>query len=72
MILFRPINPFLYPVYIDLLINQGIDPYDKKLGHGMIPLGKVINIEDTKDKLTTYPHINKILIKETPWENHLT
>ena len=64
MLLFRPISPFLYPGYLDWLTNQGIDPYNKRLGHGKIPLGKLANIEDAKCKLQLYPHINKILIKE--------
>jgi hypothetical protein len=64
MLLFRPISPFSYPGYLDWLTNQGIDPYNKRLGHGKIPLGKLANIEDAKHKLQLYSHINKILIKE--------
>lgn len=64
MMLFEPIDPFSYPGYVDWLTNRGIDPYNKHLGHGKIPLGKVLDIEDTKRKLQMYPHINKILIKE--------
>jgi len=61
---FQPVDLLSDPRYIDWLTNQGIDPYNKHLGHYKISLGKVIGIEDTKRKLQTYPHINKILIKE--------
>jgi hypothetical protein len=64
MMFFRPINPFFSPKYSTWLTNQGIDPYNKRLGHGKIPLGTVINIEDAMQKLQLYPHINKVLIKE--------
>ena len=63
-ILFQPMDPLSYPGYIDWLTTRGIDPYNKRLGHGKIPLGKLANIEDAKHKLQLYPHINKILIKE--------
>jgi hypothetical protein len=63
-ILFQPMDPLSYPGYIDWLTTRGIDPYNKRLGHGKIPLGKLANIEDAKHKLQLYLHINKILIKE--------
>jgi hypothetical protein len=50
--------------YIDWLTNQGLDPYNKHMGHVTIPLGNVIDIETVKDKLSKYKHINQILIKE--------
>ena len=50
--------------YIDWLTNQGLDPYNKHMGHVTIPLGNIINIETVKDKLSKYKHINQILIKE--------
>jgi hypothetical protein len=62
--IFEPINLLSDPGYIDWLTSQGIDPYNKHLGHYKISLGKVIDIEDTKRKLQMYPHINKILIEE--------
>jgi hypothetical protein len=61
---FQPVDLLSDPRYIDWLTNQGIDPYNKHLGHYKISLGKVIDIEDTKRKLQAYPYINKILIKE--------
>jgi hypothetical protein len=47
------------------LTNQNIDPYDKRLGHGKIPLGQADNIVDAIDKLNKFKYINKILIKES-------
>ena len=44
--------------------NQGFDPADKKLGHGVIPLGKVENLQDVSNLLTTHRTINKIVIKD--------
>jgi hypothetical protein len=61
---FKESDCFADPKYVTWLTNQGIDPYNKQLGHGMIPLGKVDNIESAKDKLRKYRHINTILIKE--------
>ena len=46
------------------LIKQGIDPYDKTLGHGKIPLGKVDNLAMAVDNIAKFKYINKILIKE--------
>jgi hypothetical protein len=46
------------------LQNNGIDPYNKKLGHGRIPLGIVDNIQDAISKIKQHRHIANILIKE--------
>jgi hypothetical protein len=46
------------------LVDQGVDPYNKKLGHGKIPLGKVDNLAVAVDSIAKFKYINKILIKE--------
>ena len=61
---FKDIDCFADPNYATWLTNNGIDPYNKQLGHGMIPLGHVDEIETAKDKLRKYRHINTILIKD--------
>ena len=58
-------HPFNNLGFKQWLIDQGIDPYDKKLGHGKIPLGQADNIIDAIDKLNKFKYINKILIKES-------
>jgi hypothetical protein len=50
--------------YIKWLQNQGIDPYNKTLGHGKISLGIVDKLEDAISKINNYRHIDSILIKE--------
>lgn len=50
--------------YISWLTGNGIDPYNKLLGHGKIPLGHVEDLPSALKKLTTYKHIKEILIKE--------
>ena len=50
--------------YVDWLTKHGINPYNKRLGHGKIPLGTVDNIDDVKNKLTSYQHIKSITINE--------
>ncbi len=49
---------------IDWLTARGIDPYNKHLGHGKIPLGKLTNLDDARAKLREHRYINTILIKE--------
>ena len=61
---FNGINCFEDSRYVTWLTNNGIDPYNKKLGHGRIPLGKVVEIETVRDNLRKYRHINTILIKD--------
>jgi len=56
--LFKDIN------FKNWLQSQGIDPYNKALGHGKIPLGTVIDINGTKNKIYKHKHIDKILIKK--------
>ena len=50
--------------YIKWLQTQGIDPYNKTLGHGKIPLGIVDDLEDAISKINNYRRIDSILIKE--------
>jgi len=50
--------------YVKWLQNQGIDPYNKTLGHGKIPLGILDDLEDAISKINNYRHIDSILIKE--------
>jgi len=51
--------------YVEWLTLNQIDPYDKRHGHGKIPLGKVDNILAAYSTITAYDHIYKINIKET-------
>ena len=46
------------------LQEQGIDPYNKFLGHGKIILGKVSNLPDVVYKLKTHQCLHSILIKD--------
>lgn len=52
----------LPPELVKWLTDRGVDPYDKRLGHGKIPLGKIIDLDDVGAKLRKYQHLNKILI----------
>lgn len=61
---FTEYNAFSDKNYLNFLLENGIDPYDKKLGHGKIPLGTVENLSYTLDLLKTYKHINHIQIKD--------
>lgn len=50
--------------YFNWLQNNGIDPYDKQLGHGKMPLGKVDDIEQAKKLLEQYKYIYTVKVKE--------
>jgi hypothetical protein len=50
--------------YSTWLQNNGIDLYNKKLGHGRIPIGIIEDIENVRDKIKLYKHMDSILIKE--------
>lgn len=50
--------------YVNWLKNNGIDPYDKRLGHGKIPLGEVDHINQARKLLEQYKHIYTVKIKE--------
>jgi hypothetical protein len=50
--------------YVDWLRYHNIDPYDKKLGHGKLVLGKVDNLDDACAKIHQYRHIRNIIIEE--------
>ncbi len=41
-----------------------IDPYNKKLGHGKILLGQVLDLEESFSKIAQFRHIKEIKIKE--------
>ena len=56
--LFNDIN------YVKWLQNQNIDPYDKKLGHGKIPIGTVDNFDEVFNKLKNQKYLSEIIIKE--------
>ena len=58
-------NAFKDEKFKEWLVNQGIDPYNKKLGHGRIPLGKVDNLVAAIDSIGKFKYINNILIKES-------
>jgi hypothetical protein len=57
-------NCFADSGYVDWLKHNNINPYDKRLGHGKIVLGKVNNLADACTKIRQYPYINKIIIEE--------
>ena len=50
--------------YLKWLQTNGIDPYNKLLGHGKIPLGVVDDLSSAMSKINQYRHIHSILIKE--------
>lgn len=50
--------------YLNWLTKNKVDPYNKSLGHGKIPIGQVKDLVDVLNKITTYKHIKEILIKE--------
>ena len=49
--------------FIEWLKSYNIDPTDKSLGHGKIPLGVVDNVDSYKHKVSTYQYLNRIEIK---------
>jgi len=49
--------------FIEWLRSNNIDPTDKFLGHGKIPLGIVDDIESYKHKVSKYRYLNRIEIK---------
>ena len=50
--------------YLKWLQDNGIDPYNKLLGHGRLPIGHVDDLEDAKRKIETYKHIYTIVIED--------
>jgi hypothetical protein len=63
-ICFKDYNCFRDQNYIDWLKQHSIDPYNKKLGHGKLVLGKVDNLDDACAKINQYRHIKDIIIEE--------
>lgn len=57
-------DAFKDPGYLKWLQDNGIDPYNKLLGHGKIPLGAVDDLVDAENKINQYRHIHSIIIKE--------
>jgi hypothetical protein len=62
--MFSDYDPFSIDGYKQWLIDSGVDPLDKSLGHGRIPLGTVNNLEDAKAIISRHKHIKQILIKD--------
>lgn len=50
--------------YLEWLKNNNIDPYDKKLGHGKVPLGEVLDLDQSLAKIKKHSNIYKIFIEE--------
>lgn len=50
--------------YFNWLKNNNINPYNKHLGHGKIPLGVVDDLDQAKKLLEQYKHIYTVNIKE--------
>jgi hypothetical protein len=63
-ITFLDYDAFADSGYLKWLQTNGIDPYNKLLGHGKIPLGIVDDIKDAKSKIEQHRHIHSILFKE--------
>ena len=63
-ICFKDYNCFDDPGYVAWLRDNNIDPYNKKLGHGKLVLGKVDNLDDACAKLYQYRYIKNIIIEE--------
>jgi len=63
-VLFEDYNAFADSGYLKWLQSNGLDPYNKLLGHGKIPLGVVDDIKDAESKIKQYRHIHSILFKE--------
>lgn len=62
--LFYKYNPLDNPEYVKFLNQSNIDVYDKKLGHGKIPLGMILDLENSFSKIQKYKFIKDIVIKE--------
>jgi hypothetical protein len=63
-LMFNKFDAFADKNYSNWLQSNGIDQYNKKLGHGKIPLGIVDNTQDAISKIKQHRHIASILIKE--------
>jgi hypothetical protein len=50
--------------YLNWLVVNNIDPFDKTLGHGVICLGKVLELESAYNKIASNKHIKQIIIKD--------
>jgi hypothetical protein len=61
---FNEYNCFEDDGYISWLKRHNIDPYNKKLGHGKLVLGKVDNPSDAYAKMQRYQYIKDIIIEE--------
>lgn len=61
---FEDYGAFADKEYLKWLQSNGIDLYNKLLGHGKIPLGTVDDIGDAKSKIEQHRHIHSILFKE--------
>jgi hypothetical protein len=63
-LVFEDYSTFADQGYLKWLQTNGIDPYNKLLGHGKIPLGIVDDIKDAESKIEQHRHIHSILFKE--------
>jgi hypothetical protein len=61
---FEDWNTFEDQNYLMWLQKHNINPYNKALGHGKIPLGYVDDIDSVFNKVKEYRHVFKIIIKE--------
>lgn len=61
-VMFRDDNELGDTDYLNWLTKQGVDPYNKSLGHGKIPLGKISDLSDARDKLSKYQSIKQVLL----------
>lgn len=63
-LLFEDYDPFSLKGYKQWLIDNNFDPNDKYLGHGIIPLGTVKNLDEVKAIISRHNHIKQILIED--------
>ena len=63
-ITFDEYNAFDDQNYLKWLQNQGINPYNKLLGHGKIPLGIINDLSKTEKIIKEHQHLHSILITE--------
>lgn len=52
------------PLFVEWLQSKGLDPYNKRLGHGRIPLGHIEDIGSVNSMLAKYQYLKEIIIKE--------
>ena len=60
----RDFDAFEDPQFRQWLIDRNIDPYNKRLAHGKIPLGRIDNFDHAVNLMQQHQHIHEITINE--------